>query len=149
MGQLPICCCSKAKKFNDFSRARLGVYVQGASRRSTPSRGCTLANLGQDNQSCSSMARIQTSGTVRHTELSPTGSETSELIGNPRPSQQLMDQLPICCCSKAKKFNDFSRARLGVYVQGARRAASRNMTPNHETPVMQQSLGSEVFSRFD
>jgi hypothetical protein len=33
MGHLPICCCSKAKKFNDFSRAGVGVYVQGASRR--------------------------------------------------------------------------------------------------------------------
>jgi hypothetical protein len=29
MGQLPICCCSKAKKFNDFSRAGVGVRVSG------------------------------------------------------------------------------------------------------------------------
>jgi hypothetical protein len=42
----------------------------------------------------------------------------SELIGNPRSSQQLMGQLPICCRSKAKKFNDFSRAGVGVCVSG-------------------------------
>ena len=40
------------------------------------------------------------------------------LIGNPRSSQQLMGQLPIFGCLKAKKFNDFSRAGVGVYVQG-------------------------------
>ena len=40
------------------------------------------------------------------------------LTGNPRPSQQLMGQLLICCCLKAKKFNDFSRARVGVCVSG-------------------------------
>ena len=33
MGQLPIFGCLKAKKFNDFSRAGVGVYVQGKGRR--------------------------------------------------------------------------------------------------------------------
>jgi hypothetical protein len=40
------------------------------------------------------------------------------LIGNPRSLQQLVGQLPICCCSKAKKVNDFSRAGVGVCVSG-------------------------------
>ena len=55
---------------------------------------------------------------VCYTELSPTGSEIRALIGNPRSLQQLVGQLPICCCSKAKKFNDFSRARGRVCVRG-------------------------------
>ena len=56
---------------------------------------------------------------VRYAELSPTGSETwGNLIGNPRSSQQLMGQLPICCCLKAKKFNDFSRACACLCVRG-------------------------------
>ena len=44
------------------------------------------------------------------------------LIGNPRSSQQIMGQLPICCCLKAKKFNDFSRACVDMYVKPERLA---------------------------
>jgi hypothetical protein len=40
------------------------------------------------------------------------------LMGNPRASQQLMGQSPICCCLKAKKFNDFSRACTGALRTG-------------------------------
>ena len=40
------------------------------------------------------------------------------LIGNPRSLQQLVGQLPICCCSKAKKFNDFARARGRMCLRG-------------------------------
>jgi NADH-quinone oxidoreductase subunit B len=56
---------------------------------------------------------------ARHTELSPRPVQKFRaLTGNPRSSQQIMGQLPICCCSKAKKFNDFSRAGVGVCVSG-------------------------------
>ena len=55
---------------------------------------------------------------VRYTELHRPVQKLRALIGNPRSSQQLMGQLPICCCLKAKKFNDFSRARVGVCVSG-------------------------------
>jgi hypothetical protein len=53
---------------------------------------------------------------VRYTELSPTGSETS---GTDRQSEivvAISGPITICCCSKAKKVNDFSRARVGVCV---------------------------------
>ena len=155
MGQLPICCCSKAKKFNDFSRAGVGVCVSGKGGRASvgsrvplrspviwfwyhtrghptdrqsgtiartdrfAQRNCCRLRVATGQQSCSSVVRIRTSGI-------PCASPNSHrpvqklraLIGNPRPSQQLMGQLPICCCSKAKKFNDFSRAGVGVCVSG-------------------------------
>src|SRR5215471_4078061 len=63
-------------------------------------------------QSCSSMARIQTSGTVRYTEFSPTGSETSGTDG--RSEIVAAIDGPTCCSLKAKKFNHFSRARVRV-----------------------------------
>ena len=56
---------------------------------------------------------------VCYTELSPTGSETS---GTDRQSESVAainGPIPICCCLKAKKFNDFSRARVGVYEDAA------------------------------
>ena len=62
------------------------------------------------------------------------------LIGNPRSSQQLMGQLPICCCSKAKKFNDFSRAGVGVCVSGRGEA----WIPNRGTPAFVLSNIHEV-----
>ena len=55
---------------------------------------------------------------MRYTELHRPVQKLRALIGNPRSSQQLMGQLPICCCLKAKKFNDFSRVRVGVCVSG-------------------------------
>ena len=179
MGQLPICCCSKAKKFNDFSRACVGVCVckagaggtyfsyTGGARSPhacfpslTSNYACRASNspicfstmpacLGDSTAGatisatlfvCRITSQSQRPWCATHTELSPTGSETwgtdrqSEivaapnshrpvqklpaLIGNPRSSQQFMGQLPISCCSKAKKFNDFSRARGRMCVRG-------------------------------
>ena len=109
MGQLPICCCSKAKKFNDCSRARVGVCVQRVRDRPATLFVCRLTSQSQRPM-------------VRYTHRTHTDRFRNffALIGNPRSSQQLMGQLPICCCSKAKKFNDCSRARVGVCVQRVR-----------------------------
>jgi hypothetical protein len=52
------------------------------------------------------------------------------LIGNPRSSQQIMGQLPIRCCLKAKKFNDFSRARACVCQENARCAPLFRTSPS-------------------
>ena len=45
---------------------------------------------------------------VRYTELSRPVQKFRALTANPRASQQLMGQSPICYCLKAKKFNDFA-----------------------------------------
>ena len=60
---------------------------------------------------------MKTSGnTVRHTELSPTGSESS---GTDRQSEivaAINGPIAPFVGLKAKKFNDFSRARVCVCV---------------------------------
>ena len=55
---------------------------------------------------------------VRYTELSRLVQKFRALTTNPRASQQLLGQSPICYCLKAKKFNDFSRAGVGACVSG-------------------------------
>ena len=56
----------------------------------------------------------------KHGVLHRTLTDRFRNSGNDRQSvrslQQLMGQLPICFCLKAKKFNDFSRAGVGVCV---------------------------------
>ena len=78
----PICCGLEAKK-----RLRIG------ERRWAICQGERAACTGY--QSCSSMARIQTSGTVRYTNSHRTVQKLPALIGNPRSSQQLMGQFVV------------------------------------------------------
>jgi hypothetical protein len=94
MGQLPICCCSKAKKFNDFSRAGVGLQP---SRTKAKSRARTHDRAAAIGETPDRIPSYSNSGWGACATLNST-------------SQQLMGQLPICCCRKAKKFNDFSRA---------------------------------------
>ena len=75
--------------------------VAGALRL-VRARISALANAGQDARAIQTWCATPNS----HRPVQKLGA----LIGNPRASQQLMGQLPICCCRKAKKFNDFSRA---------------------------------------
>ena len=77
---------------------------------STTANAVAHSNAGQDTRA------IQTWCTTPNSHRPV--QKLRALTGNPRPSQQLMGQLLICCCLKAKKFNDFSRVRVGVCVSG-------------------------------
>ena len=79
-----------------------------------------LANAGQDTRAIQTWCATPNS----HRPVQKLGA----LIGNPRSSQKLMGQLPIFGCLKAKKFNDFSRAGVGVYVQGKGRRHSGDVS---------------------
>ena len=71
------------------------------------------------------------SGTVRYTELSPTGSETS---GTDRQSEIVAAiNGPICCGLEAKKLNHFSRACMRSYVSREGRAWPSQLVGS-ETP---------------
>ena len=124
----PICCGLEAKKFNHFSRAGRRACVQGKGAGPTP---IAAPNRCVEVGSCKGLAIGERrtgyqsySNVVCYTELHRPVQKLRALIGNPRSSQQLMGQLPICCCLKAKKFNDFSRAACAYVCQGKARLGS-------------------------